>query len=152
MTENDSSASMTFGTSAQELQARLDASPFNAWLGLRIVNIDPKLVKFTVPSRPEFMGTNRLRRMHGGVLAALIDAAAGYTLMARVGISITSVDLRVDFHRGAEVDGLNVEGEVIKLGRKIACVEVRIFSNANALVASGRGTYYIPSVKSSSPA
>jgi uncharacterized protein (TIGR00369 family) len=152
MIENDASSPMTFGTSVQELQARLDASPFNAWLGLRITSIGPELVNFTVPSRQEFMGTPRLSRMHGGVLTALIDAAAGYTLMARVGVSITSVDVRVDFHRGAEVEELKIEGAVVKLGRKLACVDVRIFSTANALIASGRGTFYIPSVKSTAAA
>lgn len=148
MAENDASSSMTFGTSVQELQARLDASPFNAWLGLRITSIGPEFVNFTVPSRPEFMGTKRLNRMHGGVLTALIDAAAGYTLMARIGVSITSVDIRVDFHQGALIEQLNIQGAVVKLGRKLACVDVRIFNTANAPIASGRGTFYIPSDKS----
>jgi uncharacterized protein (TIGR00369 family) len=152
MTEHDASSSMTVGTSVEELQARLDASPFNAWLGLQITNIGTEFVSFRVPPRPEFMGTKRLGRMHGGVLTALIDAAAGYTLMARVGVSITSVDVRVDFHQGAEVETLFIEGAVIRLGRKLACVDVRILSAANALIASGRGTFYIPTDKSTSPA
>jgi hypothetical protein len=31
---------MTFGTSVEELQARLDASPFNAWLGTFYIPTD----------------------------------------------------------------------------------------------------------------
>jgi acyl-coenzyme A thioesterase PaaI-like protein len=57
---------MIFATTVEELQARLEASPFNAWLGLRITNIGPELVHFTVQARPEFIGTKRLGRMHGG--------------------------------------------------------------------------------------
>jgi uncharacterized protein (TIGR00369 family) len=152
MTEIDASSPMTFGTGVQDLQARLDASPFNAWLGLRIISIDAEFVNFTLPSRPEFMGTTRLSRMHGGVLTALIDAAAGYTLMARVGVSITSVDVRVDFHQAAGVEDLNIQGAVVKLGRQLACVDVRVFSTENALIASGRGTFYIPSGKSTETA
>ena len=144
--------SMTFGTSVPDLQARLNASPFNAWLGLKITSIGPEIVKFLVPSRPEFIGTKRLGRVHGGVLTALVDAAAGYTLMARIGVSITSVDLRVDFHRGAGNENLEIEGAVVKLGRKLACVDVQIFGDNRALIASGRGTFYIPTPDATPPA
>ena len=135
--------SITFGTSIPELQARLDAGPFNSWLGLRMVSIDANLVHFTVPWRPEFIGTPRLQRMHGGVLAALVDAAAGYTLMARIGTSITTVDIRTDYHQGAGVGDLTLEGAVVKLGRKLACVDVRVYTGLKLLAASGRGTFYI---------
>ena len=148
MTQSDTSNSMIFATTVEELQARLDASPFNAWLGLRITNIGPEFVHFSVQGRPEFIGTRRLGRMHGGVLTALIDAAAGYTLMARVGISITSVDIRVDFHQSANIEDLNIQGAVVKLGRKLACVDVRVLNTENALIASGRGTFYIPAIPS----
>lgn len=151
MNGNDATESMTFDTSISALQARLNASPFNAWLALRITHIGPTVVQFLAPWRPEFIGTARLGRVHGGVLTALVDAAAGYTLMARTGVSISSVDVRVDFHQAAGAQDFEIEGSVVKLGRKLACVDVAIFSGSRTLIASGRGTFYIPSDKSAPP-
>src|SRR5919201_2277554 len=91
----------TFGTSREELQQRIQASPFNSWLGLRIEAVFSDRVEFIVPWRPEFTGTPQLNRAHGGVLAALADAAAGYTLMAQTGVRLSTVDLRGAFHAAA---------------------------------------------------
>src|SRR5262249_55381027 len=138
----DKSAPDTFGTSRSELQERLQASPFNSWLGLRIEAILPDKVEFVVPWKAEFTGTSQLNRAHGGVLAALADAAAGYTLMAHTGVSVSTVDLRLDFHQAAGPGDLRIEGTVIHQGRKLSCADVRIFDATGRLVASGRGTFY----------
>jgi len=137
----------TFGTSREDLQRRIDASPFNSWLGLRIEQILPDRVEFVVPWREEFTGTPQLQRAHGGVLAALADAAAGYTLMARTGISLSTVDLRLDFHQGARPGELQIKGTLAHQGRRISCADVQIFDVTGRLVASGRGTYYTPTVE-----
>jgi uncharacterized protein (TIGR00369 family) len=136
----------TFGTSREELQQRIQASPFNSWLGLRIESIFPDRVEFTVPWRPEFTGTPQLNRAHGGVLAALADAAAGYTLMAQTGVSLSTVDLRLDFHQAASPGNLRIKGTVVHHGRKLSCTDVQIFDSNDRLVASGRGTFYTPPV------
>ena len=131
------------GTSRAELQQRMEASPFTAWLGIRITEIFPDRVEFVVPWRPEFIGTPQLKRPHGGVLAALVDSAAGYTLIARTGVSLSTVDLRVDYHRAAVEGDLTVSGTPVNVGRQIACVDVRVLDAEGSLVVSGRGTFYI---------
>ena len=135
----------TIGRSRAELQQRMEASPFTAWLGIRISEIFEDRVEFTVPWRDEFIGTPHLKRAHGGLLAALVDSAAGYTLIARTGLSLSTVDLRVDFHRAAVVGDLTLAGTTVHLGRQISCVDVQVTDAAGARVASGRGTFYIPS-------
>jgi uncharacterized protein (TIGR00369 family) len=137
----------TFGTTRSALQERIDASPFNSWLGLRIDQILPDRVEFIVPWRQEFVGTPHLNRAHGGVLAALADAAAGYTLMAQTGVSLSTVDLRVDFHQAASPGELRIKGTVVHQGRKISCADVQILDGTGRLVASGRGTFYTPIVE-----
>jgi uncharacterized protein (TIGR00369 family) len=137
----------TFGTSRGELQQRIQASPFNSWLGLLIEAILPDGVEFIVPWKSEFTGTPQLNRVHGGVLAALADAAAGYTLMAHTGVSLSTVDLRLDFHQAASPGELRIKGTVVHRGRKLSCADVQIFDTDGRLVASGRGTFYTPSVK-----
>lgn len=136
----------TFGTTRSELQQRIQASPFNSWLGLRIEQILPDRVEFVVRWRQEFTGTPQLNRAHGGLLAALADAAAGYTLMAHTGVSVSTVDLRLDFHQAAGPGELRIKGTVVHQGRKISCADVQIFDANGRLVASGRGTFYTPTV------
>lgn len=137
----------TFGTSPEELQQRIQASPFNSWLGLRIESVFSDRVEFIVPWRPEFTGTPQLNRAHGGVLAALADSAAGYTLMAQTGVSLSTVDLRLDYHQAASPGQLRIKGSVVHRGRRISCADVQIFDTNDRLVASGRGTFYTPRVE-----
>jgi uncharacterized protein (TIGR00369 family) len=137
----------SFGTSREELQQRLQSSPFNSWLGVRIEAIHPDRVEFTVPWRHEFTGSLQLNRAHGGVLTAIADTAAGYTLMARTGVSLSTVDLRVDFHRPASPGELRITGTLVHQGGRISCADVQIFDVSGRLVASGRGTFYTPTVE-----
>ena len=73
----------TFGTSREELQQRIQASPFNSWLGLLIEAIHPDRVEFIVPWKSEFIGVPQLNRAHGGVLAALAGTAAVLAVQTR---------------------------------------------------------------------
>jgi uncharacterized protein (TIGR00369 family) len=141
----------TFGTSRDELQERLRASPFNAWLGLRIESVRPGQVDFVLPWRSEFTGTPQLNRAHGGLVAALADTAGGYTLMAQTGVTLSTVDLRVDFHQAAGPGQLLIKGTVVHRGRRLSCVDVQIFDADGGLVATGRGTYYTPLSSPESP-
>lgn len=132
----------------EQLQRRIDESAFSIWLGLRVTAVFAQTVEFQVPWREEFIGTARLGRTHGGVIAALVDAACGYTLMARTGQTLSTVDLRVDFHRGSGSGDMLIEGRVVHSGRKLACVDVRVMDASGTLLSSGRGTYYTPSERS----
>ena len=100
-----------------------------------------------MPWRSEFTGSPQLNRAHGGVLAAAADAAAGYTLMAHTGVSLSTVDLRLDFHQAASPGELRIKGTAVHQGRKLSCADVQIFDAAGRLIASGRGTFYTPRVE-----
>jgi uncharacterized protein (TIGR00369 family) len=128
-----------------ELQARIDDSPFSVWLGLRAIAVHPQVVEFEVPWRSEFIGTTRLSRVHGGLIAALVDASCGYTLMTRTGRTLSTVDLRIDFHKGAGIGNLRLEGYAVHVGRKLSCADIKVFDENSTLLASGRGVYYTPS-------
>jgi uncharacterized protein (TIGR00369 family) len=141
---NDTPSLSSVTMNVEQLQARIDENAFSVWLGLRVTVVRPQSVGFQIPWREEFIGTKRLAQVHGGVIAALVDASGGYTLMAHTGQTLSTVDLRVDFHRGASVGTMQIEGCVVHLGRKLACVDVRILDAGAALISSGRATYYTP--------
>ncbi|MCC6209833.1 MAG: PaaI family thioesterase, partial [Burkholderiales bacterium] len=55
-----------------------------------------------------------------------------------------TVDLRVDYHKAAMQGDLRIRAKVLRRGGSFACCEAWIEDKDGALVASGRGTYFIP--------
>lgn len=123
------------------IQARLDRTPFNAWLALRAVSASPDGVMFELQARQEFVSTPERQIVHGGVLASLLDAAAIYAVITATGCLQTTVDLRVDYHATAAVGLLRARGTLVRLGKTLSCSDARVEDKTGKLVASGRGTF-----------
>ena len=92
---------------------------------------------FTMPAR-EFH-YNPLGTVHGGVIATLLDSAAGCAVHSTlpVGWGYTSLDLTTKYLRPATVDSgmLRCEGTVINRGRTTALAEARLFDERERLLA-----------------
>jgi uncharacterized protein (TIGR00369 family) len=102
--------------------------PFNAALGLRIAKVASGHVTIRLPFRDEHVGDIFRPAMHGGVLAALIDSAAGaaaFTL-AEPQDRISTIDLRVDFLRPAPKQDLVAVADVRRMGNRTAVVNVLV--------------------------
>jgi uncharacterized protein (TIGR00369 family) len=123
------------------LQSRLDRSPFNSWLGLKIASATAEGVVFEMEARPEFISTPERQVVHGGVIASLLDAAAIYAVIAATGVLQSTIDLRVDYHAAARVGKLRGLGAALRLGRNVSSAEARILDADNKMVASGRGVF-----------
>jgi len=126
----------------EKLQARLIANPFNAWMGLAIAALDEETIEITMTWREEMVSNPQARRTHGGILSALVDAAADFMIAAKVGAPAPTVDLRVDFHRAAAPGDLRAVGRVIRVGGTFSTAEASVYDRENRLIASGRGLYY----------
>lgn len=125
----------------ESIQARIDRTPYNSWLGLRAVAASAGRVAFELQARREFVSTPERQIVHGGVLAALVDAAAIYSVIAASGKLHTTIDLRVDYHAPAEIGLLRITGSIVRLGKTISCAEARVESDEGKLLASGRGNF-----------
>ena len=79
--------------------------------------------------------------VHGGLLYTMADTAAGYTARA---LTRSSVTLNSDFHCIANVPSgqLTARAEVIKAGRHILVLRVRVLADEELLLAEGTFTYY----------
>ena len=126
---------------AAELEARLRQAPFNSWMDLRIAALTEEFVDVVLVWKPE-MANARLDVAHGGILSALIDAAADYAIAAKLGRAVPTIDLRVDFHQPAKQGNLRARARVVRLGGTLAVAEAEAFDADDRLVASGRGTYF----------
>lgn len=82
---------------------------------------------------------NPLGSVHGGVISALLDTAAGCAVHSTLGVGegYTSLDLTVKFLRPVTVDSglLTCEGTVIQRGRRTALAQARLTDDAGRLVA-----------------
>ncbi len=127
---------------ADQLQRQLDQSPFNAWLGLTVLALDADEVELGLAWRAEMADHAAPHVVHGGVLGALIDVTADVTIAAKLGMSVPTIDIRIDHHRRAAPGDLRARGRLVRLGGTFAVAEARVFDAAGALIASGRGVYH----------
>lgn len=132
--------------------------PFNQVLGLRVLSMQAGTVRGRILMRPELVGTASQGRLHGGVTASVLDAIGGLAVLvaiierhpqdtptqalqrfARMG----TIDLRVDYLRqgiGRHFDAL---AEVIRLGGRVASVQMRLLNDEGTLIATGAGAYIV---------
>jgi uncharacterized protein (TIGR00369 family) len=85
--------------------------------------------------------------VRGPALMALADAAAWLAVVAQIGpvaLSVTT-SLHIDFLRKPELVDVVADGTILKLGRRLAVVDVALRSvTSDALVAKAQVTYSIP--------
>ena len=86
--------------------------------------------------------------LSGPVMMTLADTSAWVAIMAQIGPVVLAVttSLHIDFLRKPALTDLLARARVLKLGRKLAVVDVELFSRGTTdLVAKAQVTYSIPS-------
>lgn len=128
---------------ASQVQAYLDASPFSAFLGLRVVELDHARGEITIrmPLRPELERRMGTRQFHGGPISSFIDTVGDFAVGMAVGGGVPTINLRIDYMRPAVGDALVGTARVRRLGKTVAVVDIDVYDEGQALVAIGRGTY-----------
>lgn len=126
------------------LAERIVKAPFHRWLGLNIEKADASGVELVMPWREEIISRTDPPIMHGGVVAALIDAAGLYAVLAAGGSAIGTAYMHVDYHRPVVTGTVRVHARTLKLGRRISVAEAVIYGGGPEPLASGRGGYFSP--------
>jgi len=122
-------------------QQRIDVSPFQRWLGLAVTDVDEGRMCITLPWKEDLVSNPNPLTVHGGILASVIDLLGLYSVLTTGSSAITTVDLRVDYHRPAGPGDMTAEATIIKLGSKVSTAETKVFGTDGKLLASGRGVY-----------
>lgn len=120
-----------------------ESIPMHKFLGLKIVLLEKDFVRVTVPFRKELVGDFRTNRWHGGVIATVMDSLGGVIgamHFTSLEDKISTIDLRVDYLRGAEPVEIMVEGKIIRFGNRILVARMKAFQN-DELIAEGKGVY-----------
>ncbi len=131
--------------SVEELQAILvDAFPGNEVPRVEEVTSEAVLLCLPAAERHGRPGGT----LSGPAMMMLADTAAWLAIMARVGPVLLAVttSLHIDFLRKPALSDLLARTRLLKLGRKLAVVDVELFSRGTTdPVAKAQVTYSLPS-------
>lgn len=79
--------------------------------------------------------------VHGGILAAALDTAACFAVIAAVGVDCSTVDLRCDYLRPALEDTFIVRATPLRVGKRFARADATMLTVDERLIAAARGTF-----------
>lgn len=125
------------------LKDNIAQTPFHQWLLPELVGVNDEESAVTVRLRirPELGRAVGFTDLHGGVIASLIDIAGHAAIAGKVRHSVATIDMRVDYLRPASGTEITAVASVIKFGRTIAVVDIRLSDDRKRLVAVGRASY-----------
>ena len=135
---------------SQLQQAIEEIIPFNIVLGLKVLTLQEGIAKIIMPYNSQLLGDVTRPALHGGAIAAMIDAAGGaalYTLV-KPADKISTIDMRVDYLRPAPKDNVIAVAEVRRAGNRVAVVNVIVTPEKSPEpVAEGKCVYSVKRVK-----
>ena len=143
-----------------KLEARLrhvfeEGVAFNRVLGLKVESIDPDAPKLRFDMKPELIGNPRRQILHGGVISAVLDVAAGFAIHLAVSRqraqepaeghfpTIGTIDLRVDYLRPGRGKYFIATGRVVRLGNRVAVAHMEMVNDTGELIATGGAAYMV---------
>ena len=126
----------------EKAQAPITRAPYHQWLGLKVIAMHDDGIELTATWREEWVVNPERRYTHGGILAALVDLAADWAMLKKLGRPVPTIDLRVDYHAAAMPGDLTAKGKVVRQGGQFSCAEAYVYDKDGKLLASGRGTYF----------
>lgn len=128
----------------EEVNQQLKTSPFINHMGINCEEVDVSggsiVLSLQMQAHCERLpGTGQY---HGGVIAALIDTAACYAVMIKGFENVPTIDFRTDYLRPAMNTDLLAEAMIVKQGRTVSVVDVKVLDKDIKLIAVGRGTFF----------
>lgn len=127
-------------------QAFENQMPANKYLGLKILQLKEGFAKIHIPFKEEFIGDYLQKRWHGGIQASIADSAGGIvalTSMQNFNDKVNTIDIRVDYLHGSEPKDLFAEAEIIKDGKRIIKVDVKLYHSKERIIAVARCAFSI---------
>jgi len=129
--------------------------PFCRALGLKLKAIGGRAeVSF---ARQDFMlGNTKLKVLHGGVTAAVLDSIAGIAILLKMTEvdpksdletqlrefgRLSTIDLRIDYLEPANAERFVATATVTRLGKRVANVQMVLRDDAGRCVATGAAAF-----------
>lgn len=123
------------------LALRIRAAPFHQWLALELESASADGVVLGINWRDEMQSRTEPPIMHGGIVAALLDVAGLYAILAGGGTVRSTAYLHVDYHKSVPPGPVKVRSKAIRIGRALSVADAYLYGSAPDPLASGRGGY-----------
>ncbi|WP_047607652.1 thioesterase family protein [Rahnella aquatilis] len=136
--------------------------PFNCELGLELKRLDCDYAELKFTNQPRLVGNAAQKILHGGVIAAVLDVAAGLVCvtsslirrdkpdhplleaemrqrLSRMG----TIDLRVDYLRPGRGEYFIASASLIRAGNKVSVARVDLHNDTGIHIATTTATYMV---------
>lgn len=132
--------------------------PFNQALGLRLDRLEPDYAELSFDNQTKLVGNVAQHILHGGVIAAVLDVAAGLICVSSALTrqeSITedelrqrlsrmgTIDMRVDYLRPGRGERFIASSSLLRAGNKVAVARVELHNDTGVYIASATATYLV---------
>ncbi len=116
---------------------------FMEWLGVEMLPAPDSVARVSLKLREEHM--SRARRVHGGVLFALLDSALGHAVVKSLerGRGCATLELKINYFRPVQEGMVRAEGRLVNRSRKTAYAEGEAVNEEGKLLARASGTFFI---------
>jgi len=120
--------------------------PFNKLLGLKVIELKDGFTKILIPFKEEFIGDFIQKRWHGGIQASIADSAGGIAALTSISSfeeKVNTIDMRIDYLHGSEPKDIYAEAEIIKDGKRIIKVDVKLYHEKTKIIALARCAFSV---------
>lgn len=115
--------------------------PFIRFMGVTIVDTVLGEAKLEMPMKTEYSNTYGIT--HGGIIAALVDMAAGVALRT-LKLRIVTVETTANYFAPVSLDDvLTAEARLVQKGSNLLHADVSVTNSQNRLVGRGKAIYYV---------
>lgn len=136
--------------------------PFCRALDLKLAVVDGR-PQITMAKQDFMLGNTRLKVLHGGVTASVLDTIAGVAVLCRMAEQdpkpdietqlrefgrLSTIDLRVDYLEPARGDEFVATAVVSRLGQRVANVQMRLEELDGRCVATGAAAFSLRAPRS----
>ncbi len=113
----------------RRVRASFEGQPAMSRLfGATMVALSPGATEIHIPLQPDFL--QQTGNVHGGIVGALADSAAGYAALTLLDahLEVVTVEYKINFVAPAFGDALIGRGHVVRAGRTLQVCVAEIFA------------------------
>lgn len=112
---------------AERVRSSFARQPAMALIGATLSSVEPGFCAIRMARRPEV--TQQHGFIHGGLVGAIADSAAGYAAYSLfpVGSTVLTVEYKMNLMAPADADWLEAEGQVMKYGRTLTIARFDVY-------------------------
>ncbi len=134
-----------------------DVIPFNKLMNMQLENMNGS-IGVKIDMRKELIGNYTKKILHGGAISSVMDVAGGLTALTGMlqketeipldvvcdrYFNLTTINLRIDYLNPGEGQSFLATGSVMRAGKVVYLVSIKLHNNFKQLIADGIGTYKV---------